>query len=180
MRLRRIVTLPLASRLRKDCGLFLSLTIRLTSDGVHLRSPLRPSQSRLSQNRRVVSAECCGRCGWPTLCFVSGIGGRRQEDSVSARLRMRPLPWTLQTIVAAERQFSRTFPAHPRSLASVLFPRPAARRVSASAAPPFGFRLSKNLCATSAKRFFEPSEKDATWPWERGTLASLRARVSRG
>jgi hypothetical protein len=86
-----------------------------------------------------------------------------------------------QTSVSTERQFSRIFPAHPRSLASVLIPRAAARRVSAShSVRPVGFGFQKILCATNAKRFSEPSEKDAAWPWERGTLASLRARVSRG
>jgi hypothetical protein len=107
-----------------------------------------------------------------------------------------PYIGAFQTSVYLERQFSRIFPAHPRSLASVLIPRPAARRVSAShSVRPAGFGFQKILCATNAKRFSEPSEKDATWPWERGTLpphhtqivcwgprdlASLRARVSRG
>jgi hypothetical protein len=100
--------------------------------------------------------------------------------STAVQLHRHPYIGALQTSVSIERQFSRIFPAHPRSLASVLNPRPAARRVSASASPPCGFRLSKNLCATNGKRFSEPSEKDAAWPWERGTLASLRARVSRG
>ena len=100
--------------------------------------------------------------------------------STAVQLHRHPYIGALQTSVSIERQFSRIFPAHPRSLASVLNPRPAARRVSASASPPCGFRFSKNLCATNAKRFSEPSEKDAAWPWERGTLASLRARVSRG
>ncbi len=115
--------------------------------------------------------------------------------SPSIWLDRHPYIGALQTGISIERQFSRIFPAHPRSLASVLIPRPAARRVSASASPPCGFRLSENLCAKNAKRFSEPSEKDAAWPWERGTLpphhtqivcwgprdlASLRARVSRG
>ena len=52
---------------------------------------------------------------------------------------------TLQADVSIERQFSSIFPAHPRSLASVLIPRPAALRGSASATPPCGFRLSENL-----------------------------------
>jgi len=43
-----------------------------------------------------------------------------------------PYIGALQTGVSIERQFSRIFPAHPRSLASVLIPRPAARRCSAS------------------------------------------------
>jgi hypothetical protein len=64
----------------------------------------------------------------------------------------------------------RIFPAYPRSLALVLIPRPAARRVSASAyQPPCGFRLSENLCATNAKRLSEPSEKAPLGTWERGT-----------
>ncbi len=101
--------------------------------------------------------------------------------SPAAWLHRHPYIGALQTSVYLERQFSRIFPAHPRPLASVLIPRPAARRVSAShSVRPCGFRLSKNLCAKNAKRFSEPSEKDAAWPWERGTLASLRARVSRG
>jgi hypothetical protein len=81
-------------------------------------------------------------------------------------------------IVSIERQFSCIFPAPPRSLASVLIPRPAARRVSASHGPerqrgnhgevlahaPCGFRLSENLFdksphKTRTKRFSEPSEK---------------------
>jgi len=101
----------------------------------------------------------------------------------------------LQTSVYLERQFSRIFPAHPRSLARCLS---RARRHGASLLRlrrPADFGFQKILCATNAKRFSEPSEKDAAWPWERGTLpphhtqivcwgprdlASLRARVSRG
>jgi hypothetical protein len=101
--------------------------------------------------------------------------------SPAAWQHRHPYIGALQTSVYLERQFSRIFPAHPRSLASVLIPRPAARRVSAShSVRPAGFGFQKILCATNAKRFSESSEKDAAWPWERGTLASLRARVSRG
>ena len=89
-----------------------------------------------------------------------------QPDSVASDQRVcvravasSSLHGRLQADVSIERQFSRIFPAHPRSLASVLIPRPAARRGSASAAPPCGFRLSKNLCAANAKRFSEPSGK---------------------
>jgi hypothetical protein len=103
------------------------------------------------------------------------------HDSMAVWLHRHPYIGALQTSVYLERQFSRIFPAHPRSLASVLIPRPAARRVSAShCVRPAGFGFRKILCATNAKRFSESSEKDAAWPWERGTLASLRARVSRG
>jgi len=75
----------------------------------------------------------------------------------------------LLTSVSIERHLSRIFPARPRSLALVLIPRPAARRVSASATPPYGLRLSENLCATNAKRFSEPSAKAPLGTWERGT-----------
>jgi hypothetical protein len=129
IRLRRIVTFPLTFRLRKNRGLFLSLMGRSADGEVRLRSSLRFSLDRFSSSRRGIRAVCCGRRSWPTLCFVSGIGGRRQRASIPARMRMRPRSSTLQTIVARERQFSRFFPAHPRSLASVLFPRPAAHRV---------------------------------------------------
>ncbi|HEY5381080.1 MAG TPA: hypothetical protein VIJ65_02425, partial [Acidobacteriaceae bacterium] len=40
---------------------------------------------------------------------------------------------------------------------------------SASAAPPCGFGFQKIFCATSAKRFSEPSEKAPLGTWERGT-----------
>jgi hypothetical protein len=131
MRQRRIVTQSRihTSRLREDRGLFLSLTNPFKRDEAHLRSPLRSSLSRLLRNWRVVRVECCGRCSWPILCMVSGIDSQRQRASVPARMCMRPRPSTLQTIAVVERQFSRTFPAHPRSLASVLIPRPAALRL---------------------------------------------------
>ncbi len=91
-----------------------------------------------------------------------------------------PYIGALQTDVSIERQFSRIFPAHPRSLARCL-----SRALRHGAAllrltPPWGLRLSENLCATNAKRFSEPSVKAPLGTWERCTLASLRARVSRG
>src|SRR5580698_5729379 len=56
------------------------------------------------------------------------------------------------------------FPCSPSVTRSVLIPRPAARRVSASALPPSGLRLSENLFGkspqrTRTKRFSEPSVK---------------------
>jgi hypothetical protein len=65
-----------------------------------------------------------------------------------------PYIGALQTSVYLERQFSRIFPAHPRSLASVLIPRPAALRVSASAYA--ALRVSafrKSLCNERKKIF---------------------------
>ena len=103
-------------------------------------------------------------------------------------------------IVPVERQFSCIFPAHPRPLARCLSRALRQLRGSASAAQPFGFRLSENLFGKTPhkarpKRFSEPSEKaplglgsGAHSPPQNakcafsGTpvLASLRARVSRG
>jgi hypothetical protein len=110
----------------------------------------------------------------------------------------------LQANVSIGRHFSQIFPPFPRSLASVLFPRPAAS--------PFCFCcaalrvwVSKQIspaqqargCGPKHGRDFssEPPQKARLRPWERGTLpprhtqivcrgpralASLRARVSRG
>jgi hypothetical protein len=80
----------------------------------------------------------------------------------------------LQSSVSVKRHLSCIFPAHPRSLASVLIPRPAARRVSASASPPSGLRLSENLFdkppqRARTRRFSEPSVKAPLGTWERGT-----------
>ena len=101
------------------------------------------------------------------------------HGSIAVWSRRHPYTGALQTSVSIKRQFSRIFPAHPRSLARCLS---RARRHGAALLRlrrPAGFGFQKILCATNAKRFSEPSEKDAAWPWERGTLASLRARVSR-
>jgi hypothetical protein len=131
MRQRRIVTLLRShtSQLRRDHGRFLSSTIRRTDEGTRLRTPRQSSQGSSARSQQVIRAELCGRRSWPTLCLLSGIRGRQQGGSAAASLRLRPLASTLQMIVAVERQFSCIFPAHPRSLASVLIPRPAALRV---------------------------------------------------
>ena len=104
--------------------------------------------------------------------FAAGLGGRPDKTIFCRLVAMASdAQWTLQKGVSVERHLSRIFPAHPRSLASVLTPRPAARRVSASALPPYGLRLSENLCAKNknAKRFSEPSVKAPLGTWERGT-----------
>ena len=104
--------------------------------------------------------------------FAAGLGGLRTQKGFCCLVAMASdAPWTLQKGVSVEHHLSRISPAHPRSLASVLTPRPAARRVSASASPPYGLRLSENLCAKNknAKRFSEPSVKAPLGTWERGT-----------
>jgi hypothetical protein len=200
MRERRIVT-PWrihTSRLREDRGLFLSLTIRFTGEEVNLRSLLRSSAGNSSRCRQRISAELCGQCGWSTLCLSSWNCGRLQIGSAVVSLRTRPAASPLQTIAVVERQFSWTFPAHPRSLASVLIPRPITPATKTR-------RRGPRFCGPAASAF--PGllpQPDALGPhsrkctlgtWERGTLpphhtqivcwgprdlASLRARVSRG
>ncbi len=119
----------------------------------------------------------------PLTAFVAGLGGLRTQKGFCRLVAMASdAPWTLQTGVFVECHLSRIFPAHPRSLASVLTPRPAARRVSASASPPYGLRLSENLCAKnkSAKRFSEPSVKAPLGTWERGTLRRFAQECPEG
>jgi len=131
MKQRRIVTLLWShtSQLHGDQGRFLSSTIRRTNEEALIRPPHNSSKGSSARSRRVIRVELCGRRSWPTLCLLSRIRGRQQEGSSAASLRLRPPESTLQMIVAVEHQFSCIFPAHPRSLASVLIPRPAALRV---------------------------------------------------
>jgi hypothetical protein len=128
---RRLVTPSLIRTflLRGDRELFLSSTIRRTNEEVNLRPPYPSSPASSARSQRVIRAELCGRRSWPTLCLLSGIRGRQQGGFAAASLRLCLLASTLQMIVGVERQFSCIFPAHPRSLASVLIPRPAALRV---------------------------------------------------
>jgi hypothetical protein len=62
-------------------------------------------------------------------------------------------------IVAVEHQFSCIFPAHPRSLASVLIPRPAARRVSASAYAALRVSVFKKSLCNERKKIFRTFRK---------------------
>ncbi len=76
------------------------------------------------------------------------------HSSTTVWSHRHPYIGALQTSVSIERQFSRIFPAHPRSLASVLIPRPAARRVSAShSVRPAGFGFQKIFVQRTQKDF---------------------------
>jgi hypothetical protein len=103
----------------------------------------------------------------PTYPLLFEPGARRANNPRSnAIVRLQPHPLYRQPL---NRRSSRAptlpyFPCLPSVTRSVLVPRPAARRGSASAAPPCGFRLSENLFGksphrTRTKRFPEPSEK---------------------
>jgi len=89
---------------------------------------------------------------------------------------------SLRTI-SVRAPFLQFFPCSPSVTRSVLFPRPAARRVSASLAKASALRVSvsrKSFVQRTQKHFPDPPKKTPLGTWERGTLASLRARVSRG
>ena len=161
MRQRRIVTLLRShtSELREDHGRFLSSTIRRTNEEALIRPPHNSSKGGSARSQRVIRAELCGWRSWPTLCLLSGIRGRQQEDSAPALLRTRPPASTLQMIVAVEHQFSCIFPAHPRSLASVLIPRPSARRVSASAYAALRVSAFKKSLCNERKKVFRTFRK---------------------
>jgi hypothetical protein len=161
MRQRRIVTLLRShtSQLRGDHGRSLSSTIRHTNEEALIRPPHNSSKGSSARSQRVIRAELCGRRSWPTLCLLSRIRGRQQEDSAPALLRTRPPASTLQMIVAVEHQFSCIFPAHPRSLASVLIPRPAARRVSASAYAALRVSAFKKSLCNERKKIFRTFRK---------------------
>ena len=100
--------------------------------------------------------------------------------STAMWLHRHPYIGALRRGISIERQFSRIFPAHPRSLASVLIPRPAARRVSASASPPCGFRLSENLLCNERKKIFRTFRKRRRLALGAGhTRVALRKSVPR-
>ena len=114
----------------------------------------------------------------PQPALIAGPTASERRGSSVVWLRRHPYIDALQTSVSIERHLSRIFPAHPRSLASVLIPRPAARRDSAFSAFRKSFRL---LPATSAERKDFPNlPKMRRLALGAGHLASLRARVSRG
>jgi hypothetical protein len=67
----------------------------------------------------------------------------------------------LQADVSIERQFSRIFPAHPRSLASVLIPRPAALVVLLRLRRPAGFGFQKISSQRTQRHFPNLPKKHA-------------------
>jgi hypothetical protein len=157
-------------RHRTSIQTILARTFPLTGgDGLLLVPDLMMRRLVVSPPRRLPSLRPSACQQTDDACSLAGRSTHSwllQSDSVATNhgvcvsvVASASLYGRLQVDVSIERQFSRIFPAHPRSLASVLIPRPAARRGSASAAPPCGFRLSENLYATNAKRFSEPSEK---------------------
>jgi hypothetical protein len=89
----------------------------------------------------------------PEAWLVTGYG------STAAWLHRHPFICAFQIGVSIERQFSRIFPAHPRSLARCLS---RALRHGASLLRlhrPAGFGFQKILCATNTKEIFQTFRK---------------------
>ena len=181
MSLRSFTTLALSPRKRADSDLRparIHSTFRSRSFAFHVVTEEQAPTVSAGRQR-------CGKL--PGTVHPLPAGQRRVRGATGRRLwrsgceSNASLSRHLQTDVSVERHLSRIRPCLTRPLARCLSRALRQLRGSASASQPFGFRLSENLFAKdrNAKTFSEPSEKDAAWPWERGTLASLCAGVSR-
>ena len=130
--------------------------------------------------------DSCGLAVRFTHCLFSSPDLMVSNHKIwSGAIASASLSSTLQADVSIERQFSHIFPAHPRSLARCLSRALrhssfcfgcAALRVWVSKE-----KISLRLRPLAGRDFYLRSlrRKTRLRPWERGTLASLRARVSR-
>jgi hypothetical protein len=171
------------SKLRRNRGLPLAPggSVRELCGSPSASSPVHRSFARQAQKSDVEH-----RRAWSTHSLLM------QPDTWRTTEQVRALPGCDGVLIyrcPSVGRFHRApilpyFPCLPSVTRSVLIPRPSARRCSASAAPPCGSGFpNKNLPAAAALRarfFFGASQKAHLGTWERGTLASLRARVSRG
>ncbi len=130
-----------------------SCPCRSRNGGCAARLPLRrPTEGSSRPRLEEADGTCIWRCGSPTGHLVHVAPGKRQ-DQVRSCLEARRLAQ-----FPPEKSFRRVpslpyFPSSPSVTRSVLIPRPAARRVSASPLrAPCGFRLSENLCCKEQKR----------------------------
>jgi hypothetical protein len=144
------------------------------------------NRAALCAGRAQVDAEQRTSQSTQSVHLQSGCGQANITGSVWISSHRHPERHaTLQSGISAKRHFSRIFPAHPRSLASALIPRPAARRCSASSLrTPFGSGFpKKNLPAALALAggiFLRSLRRKHISALGVGRLASLRARVFRG
>ena len=153
-----------------------------------LPRPCRFASHVVAREQTLTVSPRKARCGRLPGGFHPLPAGQRQiEARENGRLRYAAcqsgasFSGHLQISVYVKRHLSRIFPRLTRSLASVLIPRPAAAaRLCFALRAPYGLRLSENLFGkTSAQnadeKIFRTFRRSAAWPWERGTLASLRA-----
>ena len=114
-----------------------------------------------------------------SLLLQLGKWQARQYGLTTGWWHRHPSFDALQTSVSIERRFSRIFPAHLRSLARCWS---RARRRFDVLLQAFRVWVSNNKFPAQRTRWkflAGPSTESTSRPWERGTLASLRARVSR-
>jgi hypothetical protein len=132
-------TLARTSQLRRDAGLLCALATSVLHPRTSPSTP--PSQNRFFAWRRAEKSVGPFGAVHPRPAFVTGPNGQRTQRCLccldaTASLYRRPSAGCFHRAPSL-----RIFPAHPRSLASVLIPRPAARRDSAFSAFRKSFRL---------------------------------------
>jgi hypothetical protein len=177
-------TLPRTSQPRRGAWLLLALA---ASELEPWSSPSIPTPKGRFFAWRGAENDVGHRKLWSThsLLLQSVQWQATRYSSPAVRLHRHPEHRRFLQSVSIEHHLSRIFPAHPRSLASVLIPRPSALDVLLRFHRPAGFGFQKIFSAISAKNaegkdFPNLPKKHAFGTRERGTLASLRARVSRG
>ena len=115
-----------------------------------------------------------------SLLLQSEAWPRNSSRSAAARLRSASLYGRAANTCFHRAPILPYFPCFPSVTRSVLIPRPAARRVSASASPPRGFRLSENLLCKERKKDFPNLPKKRRLALGAGhTRVALRKSVPR-
>ena len=170
--------LPHASQPRRD-GLF-----------CHIGSGWRlchPPSTLSPASRSITWAGGSQRCGSAESAVhpppLSLLSTRRARQS---GFPCRPVIWAFFSVPPGK-YFHREpslpyFPCSPSITRSVLLPRPAALGVLLRLRRPPGLGFQRKITPKEQSRFFfgASTERHAFGTWERGTLASLRAGVSRG
>ena len=109
------------------------------------------------------------------LHTLVSCSSRRRRDRGLDRWRLpalRPEAVAQSAEISVRAPFLQFFPCSPSVTRSVLFPRPAARRVSASLAMASALRVSvsrKSFVQRTQKHFPDPPKKTPLGTWERGT-----------
>jgi hypothetical protein len=158
--------------------------------------PLRRPEAGPSHGGIAGKVRTIGEHGSPALCFCSRIHGKRQNTvpllsgciGILRSMRSRQVfPSSANSPVFSLLTSGHSLGACPApggNCAALLRSATPAGQVRTRRGPrhyerPAGFGFRKIFCAQNAQNIFQTLRKSAACPWERGTLASLRARVSR-